>query len=746
MRIAKCMCLLLTMIAVLTLAGCETGPDARVSAQPVKLYVAPDGSDSAAGTIDAPFATITGARDAVRQLKQQGAKQDITVLLRGGTYYIDETIVFGVADSGADGHTVAYAAYPNEEPIISSARAIGGWEKLTKAPRGLPKAAKGKVWVADMPETKGGNWRFLTLYDGEEALPRARSNGFIPTGVCPLPNQKFRWDDLDTLNFPKGALRNYRNLDDVEILIQPTHQWLVNYLPLASVDEKKLVAKTAIDGTYMLGSLKEEHWAGVNTCWVENVIDALDEPGEWVLNTKTGKLYLWPKGKKPGNSIMAPTLRELVRVEGINTTGLSGDQPVKNIVFRGLTFIHGDRDLWDKETAGIQHDWEMYDKDNAALRFRGAQNCTVEYCTFRNSGGTGIRSDLYGQNISIFGNTFRDLGGTGILLCGYGPGLKDVNKNNRIVNNDISRCGRLFLHSPAIFIWQSGENIAANNHIHDLHYDAVVISGVRPRFYGISDPVKWLPDWPNFRNLKGLRENMRTIRWDEVGQPKNAKEARRFAHARNNVIRDNEFHDVMQTLGDGNAIYYSCAGEGNSIHRNLVYNTRKAATEIRFDDDQEESYVSENIVFGNGIKLKHTNYIENNFIIGGQIIIRPETAVGSVVQRNIIYMYPDKDYFYDMKKDLLDLARPDYNLLFCKDSKKGRGLLAEARKLGHEKHGMFGDPMFVDLENGNLQLRPGSPARKLGIEQIDTEKIGLLDDPAFPKLRRQGFMNAVWKE
>ena len=704
------------------------------------FYVAPDGSDYAPGTLEKPFATIVRARDALRRLKDKD--RDITVYLRGGTYYISETIVFSNLDSALPGKTITYAAYRDEEPIISSGQKITGFKKLKKAPKSLPEAAGGKVFVADLPETIGGNWRFRTLYNGEEPLPRASSEGFEPTTYCPKPGLKYRWADRNTLHFPQGELKNWPNLDDIEILIRPTAQWLVNFLPLASVDEEKLEAKTAVLGTYYLGDLGGSHYEGVNSCWVENVIDFLDKPGEWALDTHKGKLYLWPKTKRPKN-IFAPALRELIRVEGINAIDGDNDKPVTGIIFKGLTFTGTDRDVWTVESKGIQHDWDMYDTDNAALRFRGAKDCSVKNCTFRNAGSSAIRADLYAQNISITGNTIRRMGGTGILLSGYGPGTKDVNKHNEIIDNDISKCGELWLHAPAIFIWQSGENIARNNRIHDLPYDAIVISGVRPRYFGIFDPVKWLPEYEDFKDLKDLRENMLTIRWDEVGHPKTAAEARRFAHARNNVIQDNELHDVMQKLGDGNAIYYSCAGEGNAIHRNLIYNSRRAVTEIRFDDDQEESYVTENIVFGNGIKIKHKNYLENNFIIGGQVRIRPETVVGSTVLRNIIYAASDKDFFYDTKNDLMDLARPDYNLLYSKDQEKGKKLIAETQAAGHEKNGIFAAPMFADMENGDLTLKPGSPAHKLGIKQIDTEKIGLLDDPAFPRLRKQGFRKAV---
>jgi len=197
---------------------------------------------------------------------------------------------------------------------------------------------------------------------------------------------------------------------------------------------------------------------------------------------------------------------------------------------------------------------------------------------------------------------------------------------------------------------------------------------------------------------------------------------------------------VMETLGDGNAIYLSCAGTGNIIRRNLIYKSTNAANEIRFDDDQEESFVEENIIFGGGIKLKHTNYILNNVIIGGGLSIRPETAVGARVEHNIVYSTGNKIAFYSTNSEsklarLLDLARPDNNLFYSPDESSGRDDFARIQAAGHEKHGQFSNPLFVDLEKGDIRLRSDSPALDMGIKSIDIEKIGLLDEPSFKRFK-----------
>ncbi len=152
--------LLLVFIALFTvqeLVGAE-----KLTADGAAFYVAPNGDDKNAGTKEKPFATLSRARDAVRKLKKTKPKGDIpvaelTVLIRGGTYTLTETVVFELEDSGSECQVITYAAYPGEEPVFSSGEKITGWKKLEKEPDALPAAAKGKVWVADVPETKGGS-------------------------------------------------------------------------------------------------------------------------------------------------------------------------------------------------------------------------------------------------------------------------------------------------------------------------------------------------------------------------------------------------------------------------------------------------------------------------------------------------------------------------------------------------------------------------------------------------------------
>jgi hypothetical protein len=146
------------------------------------FYISPDGSDDWTGTssvvdgksTDGPFATLSRARDAVRELKRSSPGKDVVVLVRQGRYQLDETVVFSLEDSGQGDATVTYAAYPGESPVFSSGREISGWNNAPADLPGLPEEAQGHVWVADVAG------KFHTLYDDEGLLPRARSAGFIP--------------------------------------------------------------------------------------------------------------------------------------------------------------------------------------------------------------------------------------------------------------------------------------------------------------------------------------------------------------------------------------------------------------------------------------------------------------------------------------------------------------------------------------------------------------------------------------
>ncbi|MBB3207962.1 hypothetical protein FHS27_003789 [Rhodopirellula rubra] len=717
-----------TLFFVLTIghAAITEAADANTVAD---FYVSPDGSDSWSGTLsdpnqsqtDGPFATLLRARDAVRELKKWQA-DDILVSIRGGTYPLSDTVVFGLQDSGSSDARITYAAYPNETPVLSSGRAISNWRRVESDLPGLPAKARGKILVAEVE----GN--FKCLFDEDGMLPRARSAGFIPR----------RGGSRTALNAPPGVLRNWDNVEDVEIIVRPHHAWIVNVLPLRSVNASANVARTSIDATYAMNPL--HFLPKTESCWVENVLEELDEPGEWVLNSKEGKLYLWPRNQ---STVFAPQLRELVRIEGSIDKAGPEDEPVRNLCFRGIGFTHADRYTLATDDAGLQHDWEMHDKDTAMLRLRGTENCVVEKCHFAHSGVGAIRVDLHGIKNAIKSNHIEHLGGSGILLCGYGPGTKDVNAENVVYNNHIHHTGRIYSHAPGIMVWQSGENRIANNLIHHTPYTGLIVSGCMTDFFS-----------------KSGRELTRTIRWHEIGGSRSKKtleEVRPFLHTHDNLIEYNEIHHVMEELGDGNAIYIRGAGAGNVIRRNYIHHLVAPMImqcALRTDGGQRDTLIAENLIYqctSQGIMLKLNTRVENNIVAnviapprGYYLSVREGPLTGATIQRNIFYSADPECHFIDelppangrKSEDRRGraLARAadadtDFNIYFCTtDPNVAKEMLEKQQRDGVDANSHAVDPLFVDPENGDFRFRPDSPALEMGIVPIDLSKIGLRQD------------------
>jgi len=119
------------------------------------FYVSPDGNDAASGTNPGnAFATLQRARDAIRQLKKTKAlpKGGVTVSVRFGRYYLDQTFELTSEDSGTAEAPIVYRAMPGERVRVIGGRQVAGWQKVQEQAilDRLDPAARGKVYQADL--------------------------------------------------------------------------------------------------------------------------------------------------------------------------------------------------------------------------------------------------------------------------------------------------------------------------------------------------------------------------------------------------------------------------------------------------------------------------------------------------------------------------------------------------------------------------------------------------------------------
>jgi hypothetical protein len=720
------------------------------------LFVSPHGSDSNPGTKEKPFATIGRAKSFVRNELQEKAGF-ITVYLRGGTYRLKQTLVFSAEDSAADGFSISYKSYADERPVISSGVEVSGWQKCDEEPSHLPQAAKGRLWIADFPK---GIDTFKTMFDDKGRLPRAIGKEYKPA----LPRTDPRVSDRKTLYFPAGSMRDFENLADVEVWIVPTFQWCHNILPLESVNVKDGFAKTAVTGTYPLA--QREKGYDPSRFRVCNAADVLDEPGEWFMDSKQREIWLWPRdGKKPEN-VVIPSLNEIIRVEG------EPGKPVSGLIFDGIIFRHAKRDSITDLDSGLQHDWEYWNKPNSMIRFVNSKDCTLRNCLLTESGGGGVRLDLYSQNNRIENCEISRLGGTGVAFIGDKVGRDFVNRGNHLINNNIHRIGLEFHHSAAVFLWQSGENRIANNRIHHTPYNGFSVGGVvNPHLsrQWRENNVRELTRVIDYSRL-GLKE-MQTQYDTDITWPMLLP----HLYSRDNIFENNEIYRNVEILGDGNPFYIRMSGYGNIIRRNYFHSNygSHSAGAMRFDGQQAGCVFEENVIYqctGCGVNFHKANRIVNNIIVdireNAQLkLVKPAqtgadiesdaghfircvygsgwTKVGVLnydkaqIRNNVMVQlsegfsefYGDTVHWKGRTEKWTDFTLvkdTDNNLMWTpRNPQELKDWLMTIQKSGLDKNSVVADPLFVDLEDQDFRFRAESKALKMGIKPLDISNSGL---------------------
>ncbi|MEI6499974.1 MAG: right-handed parallel beta-helix repeat-containing protein, partial [Armatimonadota bacterium] len=541
----------------------------------ITLYVAPGGKDAWSGRLEAsnaagsdgPFATLARAVKAAREARR-GGRKDVQVLVRGGTYRLAETLVFSPEDSGAKDHPVLYAAYPNERPVLSGGRPITQWRK--------GEGELGKLWVADV--TPG--WYFTRLFVNGERRTRSRTpntdnwNQWLKV-VAGGPPEADAPEGMGSrqFQFPGGTVRNWSNPGDVEINSLPSYRYANFICPVESVNE----ATSMVTMT----SMAYYNYQPGDPFRIENTLDGLDRPGEWCVNSVSGKVYYWPR---PGENmataeVIAPALKQLVRFKGDEEK----ERWVHDIALRGFTFVHCDRTRWNERPPDEEANLHQLD---ASVYLEGTERCAIEDCRFIDVAGFAARFNLTARDNRFVGNEVVGAGCGGVQAGGYGPGTKDTNQGHEISHNHLHHCSTDFWHAAAIDVRQSGENHVAFNLIHDLPYTAVMIAGAHTSYFR------------QYRGKRGVGRADYRFRWDEIpaDNPLTAESVKPFLHARNNLVENNVVYEVLGRMpADGGGLYGFGQGLGNVFRNNLVYRAHCLA--IYLDAEYDGVLVENNVVY-----------------------------------------------------------------------------------------------------------------------------------------------------
>jgi len=522
------------------------------------FFVAPEGRDEGAGTSDEPFATLARAQDAVRKRIAAGLTGDVTVLIRGGTYELPETLTFGPKDSGTAEHAVTYAAYPGEQVVISGGRRVSCRQQ-----------GDDRTWTAEIPRVKDGKWCFRHLFVNGRRATRART----PNAVDDNPHWQLTGATLSadltsyTLTVAPERLEAWTNVSDMEIMV--AGNWAIN--------RKRIAAVERASGTITLAG---PHASGHNAIcprpgrWycLENAPELLDAAGEWYLDCATGVLsYLPREGEDPATAeVVAPGLGRLIEVAG------TPDKPVRNLHFVGLSLQHAGWRLPEHGYLGIQachftvgRDWHRpWARIPAAVRFNFAEGCGVRDGTIAHVGGCGIELvDGCRRNV-VEGNHIYDVSGNGIMLGGPFEEHR-VPRGDRIANNHVHACGVEYYGAVGIWVGFADGGEVAHNLVHDLPYT------------GISVGWQWNPQPTPCKNNLVEKNHV----YDVMKALCDGGCIYTLGFQPGTVIRDNHLHDVKRSLfaqgAPNNGMFIDQGSKGYLFERNVIYNT--SAELVRFN-------------------------------------------------------------------------------------------------------------------------------------------------------------------
>lgn len=695
------------------LAGGATGLPAGHSQRSrtgMEFYVSTNGNDNWSGSLaypnatktDGPFETLERARDAIRELKSEGRfRKSMNVVVRGGTYVRREPFVLLPKDSGTEEQPITYMAYPGERPIISGGLRITNWKR-----------GKGFLWTAEIPEVRDQSIYFRQLFVNDNRRTRARNpnKGYYSQPQAVDPENPNDPRNRRAFRFAPGEIRNdWRNLEDVEVVV--LQSWMEARLHIQTIDE---ATRTV---TFTGASWRPLTWS--KGFYVENMYEALDEPGEWYLDRKTGILSYWPM---PGEDmtkaeVVAPVNKELLLLQG----NAAGGEYVQYVNIRGFTFAFT---AWTMPRIGYAYPQaELYTPSypgwaytggtkiplprptsskpvSAAISAYGAKCCRFEHNELSHLGAWGIQLRMGSMGNSIVDNYLGDIGAGGIRV-GTAENLKsdvEVTSRTLISHNKLDEGSQVYLGSPAIFIGESFKNQILHNEI----------SG------------RW--EW-------GISAG-----WNENYMPPN--------RARDNIIESNHLHHMGEgPLGTHAALYTAGIAPGTVIRRNLVHDI--GGTGIVLDNGSGGILVEYNVIHHTDNGSFNTNFntigniVRNNiFALGKNAQMRrfgdmpfhyPAPPNTNIFYQNIVYwnegkLYSDKKWLnFDMVQDynLYYNARGPVKFLqydFAEWKKKGLYL---------DQHSLIEDPLFADPENGDFTLKAGSPAFQIGFEPIGIGHAGL---------------------
>ena len=650
------------------------------------LYIAPTGHDDASGlNEDAPLASLEAARDRLRAMHNKGAA---TVLLRGGDYLRTQTFALNAADSGTPEAAIVYRSYPGER-----ARLLGGCLLDTFAPV-EDKTILSRVAPAAREHLLQCDLTALPIEDLGQFASRGFSRPTEPAHlelfyagqrmeVARWPNRD--WTHIDRPAAPKedehggeqGDLAagffyagdrpsRWQHLEDIWLHGYWAWDWANSYEQLSSWDPATgLIRTQPPHGLY--GFRKGQRF------YFLNILEELDQPGEYYLDRAKGQLYFWPPDQ-PNAEIAVSTLAD----------PLLRSHDTSHVHFADLTLAYG---------------------RGTGVEIRGGDQAIIAGCSIGQMGNHAVCIEG-GNAHAVVGCDLGQLGDSGIRLSG-GDRTTLEKAGHRAENNHIAHFGEWSrCYQPGVKITGVGHRVR-HNLIHDGPHNAIQLAG-------------------NEHLLEYNHIHRVCLESGDVG----AFYMGRDWTERGNTLRYNFIHDTGGVGMGSMGIYLDDCASGTTLVGNIFCRCSRA------------------VFIGGG----RNNRVENNIFVDCAPAVQidgrgldPKPVWRQMVDQTMRQRLDDVDYHsppYNTRYPDLQQLDPYYavevgippegNLVVRNICRGGEWLRihwhAEPKMVAVQYNMTDEDPLFVDEEAMDFQLRIDSPAYELGFKRIPVDKIGLYLD------------------
>lgn len=660
------------------------------------LHVSPMGSDANRGSQAQPFATLERARDAVRELKAAGnlPKGEFTVWLHGGDYRRTNALELTAADSGTPTGPVVWQAWRDER-----VRLIGGialpplntdrWQMVADA------ATQRRLEESARPHIRQLNLRALGITDFGEMKSRGFGRG-TATAHCELffagrPMTLARWPNEGQFEhlagFPADSGKNddhggnigdlpggflyagdrpnrWQDVSDLWVHGYWAWDWANSYERVAELDRERRFIRTAPPhGLY--GFRKGQRF------YFLNVLEELDQPGEWFLDRKAGTLYFWP----PDGPTSAEVTLSLLDRPLLKLTDAA------HVTFRGLIL---------EATRGN------------GVEIRGGTSNLIAGCIVRNIGNSGVVIEG-GFGHGVASCDLFDTGDGGVSLTG-GDRQTLQPGGHFVENSHFQRQGRWSkCYVPAIAMTGVGLR-ASHNLIHDHPHCAIL-------FWGNDHLME-------FNDIHHI-----ALETGDVG----AIYTGRDYSFRGNRIRHNYIHETGGVGMGSMGVYMDDCVSGTEVFGNVFYKVHWAM----FIGGGRDHRVENNLFVDCDPAVRaDARGLDKSPVWRGMVddyMRKQLAAVPAALYRERYPAIKTLDAFYDAKDGFNGI--PAERNVIARNVCVGKWLELgwHAQDKGFEVRDNFtsGDPLLVNPAKQDFRLKPESPAYQIGFKAIPFEQIGL---------------------